>query len=63
MIVVAPPEPERVAATDVDVLLRRALDRLSVKAAVAEIASVTGLSRRAIYQRALALSEERDHDR
>jgi len=63
VIVVAPPEPERVAATDVDVLLRRALDRLSVKAAVAEIASVTGLSRRAIYQRALALSEERDHDR
>ncbi len=63
VIVVAPPEPQGTAITDVDALLRPALDRLSVKAAVAEIAAVTGLPRRAIYQRALALSEDRGHDR
>ena len=41
----------------------RALERLSVKEAVAEIAAVTGESRRGVYQRALALAKERDHDR
>src|SRR5215510_12693565 len=51
------------AAVDLDALLRQALDRLSVKEAVAEIAAVTGESRREVYQRALALAKERDHDR
>jgi 16S rRNA (cytidine1402-2'-O)-methyltransferase len=61
VIVVGPPPAESMAAAEVDALLAGALQRLSVSAAVAEIASVTGLPRRAIYQRALALSEERNH--
>src|SRR3989440_8332900 len=64
VIVVAPPEREReVTAVDLDALLREALDRLSVKEAVAEVAAVTGESRREVYQRALALTKERDHGR
>jgi 16S rRNA (cytidine1402-2'-O)-methyltransferase len=56
---VAPPERERkVTAIDLDGLIRQALDRLSVKEAVAEIAAVTGMPRREVYQRALALTKE-----
>jgi 16S rRNA (cytidine1402-2'-O)-methyltransferase len=62
VIVVAPPDRQGgLAAVDLDALLRQALDRLSVKEAVAEIAAVTGESRREVYQRALALAKERDH--
>src|SRR6266702_3067789 len=64
VIVVAPPDrQDELAAVDLDALLRQALDRLSVKEAVAEIAAVTGASRREVYQRALALAKERDHGR
>src|SRR5215510_13892760 len=64
VIVVAPPDRHgELAAVDLDALLRQALDRLSVKEAVAEIAAVSGESRREVYQRALALAKERDHDR
>jgi 16S rRNA (cytidine1402-2'-O)-methyltransferase len=64
VIVVAPPDrQDELAAVDLDALLRQALDRLSVKEAVAEIAAVTGEPRRGIYQRALALAKERDHGR
>jgi 16S rRNA (cytidine1402-2'-O)-methyltransferase len=62
VIVVAPPDRQGgLAPVDLDALLRQALDRLSVKEAVAEIAAVTGESRREVYQRALALAKERDH--
>lgn len=58
-IVIAPPaETEATSDDDVDALLRRALQRTSVKEAVSEVASATGKRRREIYQRALALSEE-----
>jgi 16S rRNA (cytidine1402-2'-O)-methyltransferase len=64
VIVVAPPERERdVTAIDLDALIRQALDRLSVKEAVAEIAAVTGTPRREVYQRALALTKEHGHGR
>lgn len=64
VIVVAPPDrQDELAAVDLDALLHQALDRLSVKEAVAEIAAVTGASRREVYQRALALAKERDHGR
>jgi 16S rRNA (cytidine1402-2'-O)-methyltransferase len=60
VIVISPAEGEReVSAIDLDALIRQALDRLSVKEAVAEIAAVTGMPRREIYQRALALAKER----
>lgn len=63
-IVVGPParEPD-VTTGDLDALLRQALDRLSVKEAVAEVAAVTGMPRREIYQRALALTKEHSHGR
>ena len=59
VIVIAPPAEETPPdATELDELLRQALDRVSVKDAVSEIADATGLSRRDIYQRALALAKE-----
>ena len=53
VIVVAPPQAPITEAADLDALLRQALGRLSVKEAVAEVASVTGRPRREVYQRAL----------
>jgi len=59
VIVIAPPAgAEATAPADLDTLLRQALQRLSVKEAVAEVAAVTGEPRRAVYQRALALTKE-----
>jgi 16S rRNA (cytidine1402-2'-O)-methyltransferase len=55
VLVIGPPAPDAPDADDVDALLRRALARLSVKEAVAEVAAVTGAPRREVYQRALAL--------
>ena len=62
VIVVAPPPEgsDRPEAGEVDELLRRALQRVSVKDAVSEVAATTGQPRREIYQRALALSNEYD---
>jgi 16S rRNA (cytidine1402-2'-O)-methyltransferase len=65
VIVVAPPQEEGGASmADIDALLRDALDRQSLKEAVAETVAVTGGPRRMIYKRALALRKERDprHD-
>jgi 16S rRNA (cytidine1402-2'-O)-methyltransferase len=60
VIVIAPSRQEdRVGNSDLDSLLRDALDRISLKEAVAEIAAVTGEPRRSVYQRALALNKER----
>jgi 16S rRNA (cytidine1402-2'-O)-methyltransferase len=53
VILVAPPQAE--AAGELDDLLRRALARASVKDAVAEVAAASGVARREVYQRALAL--------
>lgn len=63
VIVVAPPDAQAmtVDAQDLDGLLRRALERVSVKEAVGEVAAVSGHSRRDVYQRALALAKEREH--
>jgi 16S rRNA (cytidine1402-2'-O)-methyltransferase len=64
VIVVAPPAPPgELGAIDLDALLRQALDRLSVKDAVAEIAAATGQPRRDVYRRALALIKDRNHGR
>jgi 16S rRNA (cytidine1402-2'-O)-methyltransferase len=64
VIVVAPPVPPgELGAIDLDALLRQALDRLSVKDAVAEIAAITGQPRRDVYRRALALIKDRNHGR
>ncbi|HEY4407556.1 MAG TPA: 16S rRNA (cytidine(1402)-2'-O)-methyltransferase [Xanthobacteraceae bacterium] len=60
VIVIAPPGAPASDAADLDTLLRQALGRVSVKEAVAEIATVTGRPRREVYQRALALSKEQE---
>lgn len=61
VIVVAPaPEEVQPEMQDVDAMIRSALERISVKDAVAEIVAATGLPRRDVYQRALELAKERD---
>jgi 16S rRNA (cytidine1402-2'-O)-methyltransferase len=60
VVVIAPPATERLEAGEVDKLLRRALERASVKDAVSEVAGATGRPRREIYKRALELNDEAD---
>src|SRR5262249_31295201 len=57
VIVVAPPSARAAMpdAADVEELLRRALKEASLKDAVSAVAESTGLARREVYQRALAL--------
>ncbi len=54
-LLVGPAPAEQVDAEKVDELLRRALETHSVKDAAALVAGATGLPRRAVYARALAL--------
>jgi 16S rRNA (cytidine1402-2'-O)-methyltransferase len=62
VLVIAPPQAAAPASADeTDALLRAALARVSLKDAVGEVAEVTGLPRRELYQRALALAKETDH--
>ena len=63
VLVIAPPPAalEQPSADDADALLRQALARVSLKDAVGEVAVATGLPRRDLYQRALALAKEQDH--
>ena len=49
--------PTQPSEDDADALLRAALARTSLKDAVGEVADATGLPRRTLYQRALALAE------
>ena len=64
VVVIGPPDPQaRTSEAELDALLHPALARRSLKEAVAEIALVTGLSRREVYQRALALAKDGDDDR
>jgi 16S rRNA (cytidine1402-2'-O)-methyltransferase len=56
VVVVGPPEPaSRIADTDIDARLRCLLTTLSLRDAVAQLATETGLARRTLYGRALAL--------
>jgi len=59
LVIGPPPVTEKLSTADADVLLREALARSSLKDAVAEIAEVTGLPRRQLYQRALELTKLR----
>ena len=62
VVVTAPPaESQPASAEEIDALLRNALDRLSVKDAVDEVAGLSGQSRRDVYRRALALKAD-SHD-
>lgn len=54
------PERQTADAATVEAALTEALDRLSVKDAASDIASLFNLPRREVYQRALALQKEKD---
>ena len=58
LVIAPPPAPQQVSAAETETLLRAALDRVSLKDAVGEVADATGLPRREVYQRALALAKE-----
>ena len=63
VVVIAPPQaPAEMGAVESESLLREALERLSLKDAVAEIAELTGRRRREIYQSALALQKAAKKD-
>jgi 16S rRNA (cytidine1402-2'-O)-methyltransferase len=63
VVVIAPPQaPTQASASETDTLLRAALGRVSLKDAVGEVAEVTGLPRRELYQRALVLAKETPQD-
>jgi 16S rRNA (cytidine1402-2'-O)-methyltransferase len=62
LVIAPPPEEAQPDAGEVDELLRQAFVRVSVKDAVSEVAAATGLPRRDIYQRALALAKESDKE-
>jgi 16S rRNA (cytidine1402-2'-O)-methyltransferase len=63
VIVIAPPAaPLPTGAGESETLLRNALERLSLKDAVAEVAQATGRRRREIYQNALALQKGAKQD-
>jgi 16S rRNA (cytidine1402-2'-O)-methyltransferase len=55
VVVVGPPSAEETSAEDVDAVLLSLLETHSVSAAAAEAAALTGLPRRRLYARALAL--------
>ncbi len=59
VVIVGPPEGKgATTAVDAEKALRQALKTKSVKDAAAEVAEVTGKSRRALYAQALALTEK-----
>jgi 16S rRNA (cytidine1402-2'-O)-methyltransferase len=57
-LVVAPPAPAEPGAAELDALLRAALQSHSVRDAAALVATATGLPRKLVYARALALSTQ-----
>jgi 16S rRNA (cytidine1402-2'-O)-methyltransferase len=61
VLVIGPPAAAAPDPADVDAMLRAALARVSLKDAVQEVAATAAVSRRELYQRALAI--ERDPDR
>lgn len=57
VVVVAPPTEAATTSEDADRILRALLEEKGVSAAAAEAATITGLSRRDLYQRALVLKD------
>ena len=61
VIAPAPTDTNKTLPDQLDELIRDALGRVSVKDAVGEVAAATGLPRREVYQRALALAKESEN--
>lgn len=59
VIVVAPPDPDanKISPDELDARLKQALKRGSLKDAVAEVSDQTGMKKREVYARALALAD------
>lgn len=59
VIVVAPPDPDanKISLDELDARLKQALKRGSLKDAVAEVSDETGMKKREVYARALALAD------
>jgi len=62
IVIAAPQAPVQIGAAESEGLLRDALERLSLKDAVAEVAQITGRRRRELYQCALALNRDTKKD-
>ena len=61
VVVVGPPEKRApLCAHEIDAMLENALGRSSLKDAVAEVVSMTGLPRREIYARALEIADAKE---
>ncbi|MEO5373650.1 MAG: 16S rRNA (cytidine(1402)-2'-O)-methyltransferase [Alphaproteobacteria bacterium] len=58
IVVAPPPPPPPMESTELDALLRQALEGASVRDAAAAVAASTGLPRRQVYARALALADK-----
>ncbi len=58
LVISPPPAAAQPSAGETDSLLRAAMARVSLKDAVSEVADVTGIPRRTLYQRALELAKE-----
>jgi 16S rRNA (cytidine1402-2'-O)-methyltransferase len=63
LVIAPPPASEPVGPAETETMLRQALARVSLKDAVGEVADATGLPRREVYQRALALTKETKDDK
>ena len=62
VLVIGPPETATEAPMDVDAALTAALEQMGVKEAATAVAAASGLPRREIYARALALTGRRQAD-
>jgi 16S rRNA (cytidine1402-2'-O)-methyltransferase len=62
VLVIGPPDMTAEAPMDVDAALSAALERMGVKEAATAVAAASGLPRREIYARALALTGRRNAD-
>ncbi|HYM33546.1 MAG TPA: 16S rRNA (cytidine(1402)-2'-O)-methyltransferase [Candidatus Cybelea sp.] len=60
VVVIGPPGEAEVEERDIDADLKAALARVSLKQAVADVTAASGLPRRVVYARALALANQRD---
>ena len=58
-VIIGPPmNNEKISNTDLDILLTQELEKNSVRDASVNVATITGLSKRRIYARALALIKQ-----